>query len=254
MYVLMNGYGLMSWCAGRRLLESVPRSDVVSLFCDTKYEDEDTYAWGRAGVEALGITRVEVADGRTPWEVFRDVRMLGNTQFDPCSRVLKRELARRWMAENAPEAVVVVGIHAEEANRLATIRAAWSPWEVSAPMCEGKVIGHAEMERWAARAGLWKQELYRDGFPHANCGGRCVKQGQGGWVRLLELRPAAFREAERQEQAVRDYLGKDVAMLRDRRGGETKPLTLRALRERVEAGKRDQCDLWDVGGCGCFTA
>ncbi len=254
MHVLMNGYGLMSWCAGKKLLDTgIHRKNVVSLFCDTKYEDEDTYAWGRAGVDALGIARVEIADGRTPWQVFRDVRMLGNTQADPCSRILKRELARKWMEANAPDGVVVVGIHAEEFHRLASIRAAWEPWQVRAPMCEDKVIGHAEMEQWAADAGLWKQELYKDGFPHANCGGRCVKQGHGGWIRLLELRPESFLAAEREEQAMREYLGKDVSMMRDRRGGTTTTLTLRALRERVEAGKKDQCDLFDMGGCGCFT-
>ncbi len=253
MHVLMNGYGLMSWCAGKRAAETHGRGNVLSLFCDTKYEDEDTYAWGRAGVEALGIARVEIADGRTPWEVFRDVRLIGNTRADPCSRVLKRDLAHKWMELNAPGAVIVIGIHAEEAHRLPSIRAAWDPWEVSAPLCEGKVIGLAELELWARQAGLWRQQLYQDGFPHANCGGRCIKQGQGGFVKLLELRPAAFREVEAEEEAMRQRLGKDVAILRDRRGGTTKPFTLRQLRERIEAGKKDQCDLFDVGGCGCFT-
>ncbi len=256
MYVLMNGYGLMSWCAGRRLLGTVPRQGVVSLFCDTKYEDADTYRWGRAGVAALGIARVEIADGRTPWQVFRDVRLIGNTQKDPCSRVLKRELARKWMEENYPDpssAVVVLGVHAEEIHRLPSMQAAWQPWTVLAPMCEGKVIGYSEMERWATQAGLWKQQLYKNGFPHANCGGRCIKQGQGGWVRLLELRPESFAEVEAEEEAMRQFLGKDVAILRDRRGGVAKPLTLRALRERVEAGHKGEFDLAEIGGCGCFT-
>jgi hypothetical protein len=219
MHVLMNGYGLMSWCAGRRLLETVPRSDVLSLFCDVKDEDEDTYAWGRAGVDALGITRVEIADGRDPWQVFRDERFLGNSRADPCSKILKRELARKWMDANYPGATVVVGIHAEEAHRLPDIAANWAPYPVRAPLCEGKIIGLWELEQWAAKAGLWRQELYRDGFAHANCGGACVKQGQGGFIRLLELRPARFAEVEAKEEAMRQFLGKDVAILKDRRGG-----------------------------------
>ncbi len=255
-YVLMNGYGLMSFCAGHRLLESVPRGSVLSLFCDTKYEDEDTYAWGRAAVDALGVLRVEIADGRNIWQLFRDRRMIGNTRIDPCSEDLKRKLARKWMEAEFPDpatAIVVVGIHAEEGHRLPAIQANWAPYAVRAPLNEGKIIGLSELERWAADAGLWKQQLYLDGFPHANCGGRCVKQGHGGFIRLLELRPAKFLEMEREEESMRRYLGKDVAILRDRRGGTTKPLTLRALRERVEQGRRDECDLFDVGGCGCFT-
>jgi len=43
-----------------------------------------------------------------------------------------------------------------------------------------------------------------------------------------------------------------VAILRDRRGGTTRPMTLREFRERIQA----QPDLFDAdewGGCGCFT-
>lgn len=53
-------------------------------------------------------------------------------------------------------------------------------------------------------------------------------------------------------QRMRATLGKDVSILRDRTGGETRPLTLAALRLRVEQ-QPDQLDLFDEGGCGCFT-
>ena len=43
-----------------------------------------------------------------------------------------------------------------------------------------------------------------------------------------------------------------VLILRDRTGGEARPLTLRALRERIESG--GEVSLWDVGGCACFEA
>lgn len=49
-----------------------------------------------------------------------------------------------------------------------------------------------------------------------------------------------------------DAVGKDVSILRDRTGGTTKPLTLAALRQRIEE-QPDQLDLFDEGGCGCFT-
>lgn len=253
MRVLMNGYGLMSFCAGRLAVDHYGASNVVSLFCDTKYEDQDTYDWGRAAVSALGIDRIEICDGRNPWEVFRDVRLIGNTRADPCSRILKRELARAWMDKNMPDGIVLVGIHAEESHRLPKIQANWAPYHVEAPLCQGKVLGLQQLEQVAASAGLWKQKIYKDGFPHANCGGRCVKQGHGGWIRLLELRPLKYREAEQEEENMRQFLGKDVSILRDRRDGTTKPLTLKQLREHVEQGRKDECDLLDIGGCGCFT-
>lgn len=42
-----------------------------------------------------------------------------------------------------------------------------------------------------------------------------------------------------------------VAILTDRTGGDRRPLTLRALRARLEAG--ETVDLFDIGGCGCFA-
>ncbi|KUN34809.1 hypothetical protein AQJ30_27435 [Streptomyces longwoodensis] len=72
------------------------------------------------------------------------------------------------------------------------------------------------------------------------------------WVRLLEVFPERYARAEAAEAKMRRLLGKDVSILRDRRGGATKPLTLAALRRRIEE-QPDQLDLFDEGGCGCFT-
>jgi hypothetical protein len=35
---------------------------------------------------------VWIADGRHPWEVYRDEKFIGNSLVDPCSRILKREI------------------------------------------------------------------------------------------------------------------------------------------------------------------
>jgi hypothetical protein len=89
-------------------------------------------------------------------------------------------------------------------------------------------------------------------FAHNNCGGFCVRAGQGHFVNLLEKNPALYRYHEEKEQEMRDYLGKDVAMLRRTRNKVKIPLTLRMLREEVEANRTDQIDMFDIGGCGCF--
>ena len=47
-------------------------------------------------------------------------------------------------------------------------------------------------------------------------------------------------------------LDKDISILKDRRGGTTKPLTLEALRERMVCGGQLTFDEgMDWGGCGC---
>jgi hypothetical protein len=70
---------------------------------------------------------------------------------------------------------------------------------------------------------------------------------------LLREHPDRYAFHEAEEQGLREYLDKDVAVLRDRTGGTVVPLTLRRFRERIE----DQPDLFDpadFGGCGCFVA
>lgn len=140
-------------------------------------------------------------------------------------------------------------------------------WQVEFPLTRPPYRSKRQWFDEARAVGLRRPRLYDLGFEHNNCGGACVKGGQAQWARLLEVFPDRFAHVEAFEQRMRDRLGKDVSILRDRTGGTTTPLTLTALRERVERRKRDQPDLFsvldaapddvidtqDVGGCGCFT-
>ena len=83
----------------------------------------------------------------------------------------------------------------------------------------------------------------------SNCGGGCCKAGQAQWRLLLATMPERYKWHEEREEELRQFLGKDVSILRDRRGGEVKALTLRAFRERIQGG--GQHDRHDWGGCGC---
>jgi hypothetical protein len=100
--------------------------------------------------------------------------------------------------------------------------------------------------------GLEPSESYDEGFAHDNCGGFCIKQGQRGFINLLAKRPGNYRYHEDKEQEFREMVGKDVSILRDRTGGTTKPLTLRVLRERIEAKQFDCINFNEEGApCGC---
>ena len=64
--------------------------------------------------------------------------------------------------------------------------------------------------------------------------------------------PERYAYHETKEQEFREFVDKDVAILRDRTGGTTKPFTLTQLRERSEK-QGDQLTLGDDwGGCGCM--
>jgi hypothetical protein len=113
-------------------------------------------------------------------------------------------------------------------------------------------LDKAQMIAWAETEGLRPPRLYALGFAHNNCGGGCVRAGHGQFKHLLEVMPERFAEWERREQEVSEFLGKPVAILRDRRGGVVTPLPLVELRRRGES-QPSLIDADDIGGCGCFV-
>ncbi len=120
-------------------------------------------------------------------------------------------------------------------------------------MCDPPYIDKAQVLSALRAAGIEPPRLYGMGFPHNNCGGFCIKQGMAGFRHLLEVFPERYAYHEGREQELREFLGKDVAILRDRAGGTTTPLTLSTLREQIEAGAENEQLALDWGGCGCFS-
>lgn len=263
--VVVNfSYGMGSFCAAERVCQEFGKENVTLLFADTKSEDEDTYAWGRAAAKYLGAHHLEIAEGRTPWQVFEDCNFIGNNRVDMCSKQLKRVFIDKWMKNNfnPRRTLRVFGIHWSEYDRFFRIdpntgahlgiypRMLQGGWKfVRAPMSERPLIGYEEMGRRVLAAGLWQQKLYRLGFPHANCGGECVKQGQGGWALLYKTMPDRFMKRLEWEEMMRERLG-DVSILKDRSGGVTRTLPLVELKRRIDA--KEDCGT-EMGGCSCFA-
>ena len=249
--------GIASWAAARRLRERLGAgAPLTLLFNDTLMEDPDLYRFlGEAAADVEGDL-VRTADGRDPWQVFHDERFLGNTRVDPCSKILKRQLTRSWLLERYDPATtdVSVGFTWDEQHRFDRAKVHWrekSGFELCAPLCEPPYLTRRQMESHLAARGIARPALYDLGFPHNNCGGFCIKAGQAHFELLLRKLPERYARHEAEEQRLREYLDEDRAILRDRRGGTVRPMTLREFRERVEAGG-DQLDLFEWGGCGCF--
>ena len=259
-HVVMFSGGVGSWAAAKRAAERHGTADMVLLFTDTKTEDEDLYRFIDEAAANVGAPLVTIADGRTIWELFRDVRFLGNSQIAPCTTKLKRDVADRWLAENCDptETVCYVGIDWTEAHRfdgtltrkgLKRAKAELG-WRFEAPMCEAPFVAKWQMMRDLDRAGIKPPRMYAEGFGHNNCGGMCVKGGIGHWSLVWRARPATFLQAEREEKAMQDMLGKPVTILTETRDGVDAPLPLSELRRRLSCG--EQVDLFAHGGCGCF--
>lgn len=263
-HIVQFSGGLGSWAAAKRVAEIHGTSNLILLFCDTKTEDEDLYRFLDEAAANVGVPVTRIEDGRDVWQVFFDERFLGNSKRDPCSKILKRELIDRWIAARfTPETCIRnTGIDWTEQHRMfgrngkPGLAERLHPWSVEAPLCNRPLMSKPQIRDWLDREGIKAPRLYDMGFPHNNCGGFCIKAGHAQFRLLLEKIPDRYAYHERREQELRDYLQKDVSILRDRRGGTSKPLTLRDFRLRIEEEERGGLfppDDEEWGACGCFV-
>jgi hypothetical protein len=113
-----------------------------------------------------------VSDGRTPWQVFEDKQLLGNSLLAPCSYVLKILPCRHWLTANTDPArtVLYVGIDnsARDRRRAPGIAHGWAPWRVEFPLLDEPELSKDDMLAEARALGLRPPRAYELGFAHAN--------------------------------------------------------------------------------------
>jgi hypothetical protein len=252
-YIVNVSGGLTSYEALRRTLAQHGKDNVTAIFADTLIEDEDLYRFLADQEQHFGITIQRLADGRTPFQVWHDERAITIGTFAPCSSVLKRELCEAWIKANFAEnsCIRVFGYSWDEFDRMERLEAALAPVPVWFPLSEPPYVDKCHLATDLERVGIKPPRLYELGFTHNNCGGGCVKAGQAHWAHLWRTIPERYARWEAEEQRLITYLGKTVTILKDRRGGTVKTLTLQAFRESLERGEK--FDRLDWGGCGCFA-
>lgn len=251
-HIVFFSSGIASWAAARRVVERYGSKNVTLVFADTLIEDEDNYRFLNEAARDVGADLVVLRDGRTPWDVFKNDRFLGNTRLATCSKRLKQEICKRYIESLAGPVTLYLGVDWQEAHRMPAIRDGYAPHTVEFPLCWDPWLTRPDFFLLAQQRGIKPPRLYELGFSHANCGGFCVKAGHTAFAQLLKVFPERYAEHEKKEQELRDYLGKDVSILRNRKGGSVKPLTLKQFREAKDP-KELGLDFDDWSTCGCFA-
>jgi hypothetical protein len=266
-HIVFFSGGIGSFFTAKRVIEKEGKENVILLFTDTLIEDEDLYRFMNDASQYFEIPITRLADGRTPWEVFKDVKFLGNSRIAHCSHLLKQVPADKWVRENfnPDECVLYLGIDWTEIHRTKKPKENYLPYKVKFPMCDEPYITKNEMLEELEKIGIEQPKLYKMGFSHNNCGGGCVRAGQGHFAHLLETMHDKYKEWEEHEEEIREYLGKDVSMMkrskvvwklnkygRKYKDTDIERLTLKRLREEIESKQTENIDFQDIGGCGCF--
>ncbi len=239
-HIVQYSGGIGSFAAAMRVAKRHGTDDMTLLVADAKSEDPDLWRFVDESSRHLGLKPVIVSDGRTPFEVFRDVRFLGNSRLAPCSHLLKQKPCLKWVEENADPADTVLYIGIENTKRdrarIPGIARNWKPWRVQFPLCNRwePVRSKGELLDEARAVGIEPPRIY-DWAEHNNCWGMCVRAGKKHWAALWKNDPERYAQAERNEQGIRDYLGKPVTILREQVKGDQRSVSLAEYRLRLEA-------------------
>lgn len=257
--------GACSFWTALRVADRFGTGGMTLLFADVLIEDKQLYELNDWTADYLGIPITRVSLELTPWELFRRQGIIANSYLPICSVMLKREPLDKWHRLNCtprnslfgePD-TIYIGFDWTEINRLNDLRAAKPEWQITAPMCEWSPLWDknkmlCEMEKLVG----WIPDAYKQGFPHFNCGKRCVRAGITHFVHLYKVDRPAFIEWENEEQRTIEELTERgiawLSVLKDRRGGKSTTMTFRQLRERIEAND-STLPKDDWGGCGCGT-
>jgi len=243
--------GMGSFAEAYSCCELYGKNNVELLFADTKMEDEDLYRFLEEAVAFLGCELITVSDGRTPFEVFKDEKFMGNSRYDPCSKLLKRQLLTKYIKEKyKPENVNVhLGIDYSEVHRLGPVKERSKPYIYRSTLVEQGIIIHKD---YSEQFGIRRPRLYNWGLGHNDCGGFCPKAGLGHYNALFKANRERYLLFEQQEQEVYEAIGKTHAFLKKQVKGVKSYLTLRQLREQyLEPETLTTGETIEYGGCGC---
>ena len=115
----------------------------------------------------------------------------------PCSFKLKVEPFRKFIEQLPKPITVHLGMDFTEQHRMISPKAKYEEIEgitVDFPLMWEPVAmppHRKATESW----GIETPILYRLGFPHNNCGGRCVKQGIKEWQRLKQTLTSGLKKS-----------------------------------------------------------
>lgn len=254
-HIVSYSGGVGSAITAKMLIDKYGPQDVKLLFADTKIEDPDLYRFNADIEKLLGLKIDVIAEGRTPWEVFKDEKFLGNSRIDPCSKILKRNFIKRYLKNNyKPELTNIwIGIDLTESHRLPPVVTRNRPFIYRSILIEENIMLTTQDKiKWCKHHGIAPPRLYLMGFGHNNCNGFCVKAGLGHFKKLYEQLPEVYLENERQEKLVYQACSKARPFLTKEIAGKKVYLTLEQYRTQyLEKNKVSENESLDFGGCGC---
>jgi len=275
-YLVFYSGGIGSFWATKILVDKYGKENVIALFTDTNFEDESLYTFVNQTIEHLDIDLIWLKAPYNPLELMEKQNVLYNNRMAECTKILKMRLAKSFINNrdykilkkiynlnelcikgqkylynfDKENHIFVLGIDWTEAHRIEAPQRNWSPNKVIAPLIDDLKYDKQLVFDYMGKNNIDVPLLYKLGFNHNNCGGRCIKAGQGHWINVLKKYPERFNEMKKFENKMRIKIG-DYSYLKKQTNCKKTTYTLEQL-ENDFKNKPEQLDLFDIGGCGCF--
>lgn len=252
-YVSSLSGGAASAVAHTRAMERYGKENVVAWFADTQWEDDDLYRFLNDLENYWQQKIIRHTEGLTPLQVAENEKIIPNQKLAVCSRVLKQKPFKKFIEAYEKPVTVLLGLDWSEQHRMIAPKKVyesipgvsvdfplmWKPYDFDV---------FQTVKSW----GIEIPRLYKMGFPHNNCGGRCVRQGISEWQRLRVHFPERFanvRDWEAAQQAIGDARS-GYAICRDQSNGEVKPLSLADI-EKNAVSQNVSTKQEDLFACFC---
>ena len=255
LHVVSLSGGLGSFIELCLVKEKFGVENTFALFADVKMEDEDLYRFLKDSMRFVGCDFKKIAEGRNPWQVFQDVKFIGNSRIDPCSNLLKRKFIKKWLKANfdLSQIEVHVGIDYNEKHRLEGVQRnnpdiLYRSLQIGNKM----MLSTEEKIQFCLDRKIKPPRLYSLGFSHNNCGGFCVKAGLAQFKKLLETMPKRYQYHVERERETRAKNPKARPFLKKTISGKVHYLWLEDYRDMLQNNLQlDNEEKFDFGGCGC---
>jgi len=88
-----------SFAEAKSCVDRYGKENTLLLFADVRMEDPDLYRFIDDVVDFLGVELKVLDAGKTPWELFKERKFIGNHLVDICSSKLKREPLIKYIDE-----------------------------------------------------------------------------------------------------------------------------------------------------------
>ncbi len=262
-HVIMYSGGASSSYVAKWVTDKYGKEDAILFFTETLWEDADNYRFMEDCAEYIGLEITKVTDGRTPEEVFFGEKFLGNARFAKCSEELKVKQTLIYLEElrlQGVEPILYFGIGPHETQRAESLKQHYAHFPLEPVECRFPMIDSISQEVKARSIienewGIELPRMYKLGFHHANCKGRCVRGGYHHYANLYLEWPDVYKEQEEMEERFRSQYELDVSMMKK----DGKPYTLKEHRINVlEKMSREELVAYskvrDVDNVPCFCS